>query len=210
MEIKHSVEAVSPAWFRRAWARGVAALLILLIAAQGACAGNLIGQDDDDDDQTNLLLLGALFLFASNPCNSTASPTVASALHSAASLTGRATITGRIATLTGAPVIAAVVVAHSSSANHFSTLSSVNRNGTFYLSGLPTGATYKVAIESINTDFRGRIATHVDCFQTPAAFTDGYYAGSGVSLVGSEAAGTGVTLSTANEVRDLGAILLNQ
>ncbi|MCR9144015.1 MAG: carboxypeptidase regulatory-like domain-containing protein [bacterium] len=195
---------------RRRLARGLATLLLLAaMSTQATCAG-LLQQDDDGDEQTNLFLLSALLIIASNPCNSTASPTMASALHSSTVLSGRATIFGRVATLTGAPVVAAVVIATSSATNHFSTLSSVNRDGTFYLSGLPTGATYKVAIESINSDFQGRIATHVDCFQTPSSFTDGFYAGSGVSLVSTSGAGTDVVLSTANELRDLGTILLNQ
>lgn len=189
----------------------LAVLLTICMSFQIGCAGLLSQEEDDDSDLINLLLVGGLFLFASNPCNSTASPTVASALHSAASLTGRATITGRITTLTGAPVVAAVVIAQSSAVNHFSTLSSVNRDGTFYLSGLLTGgATYNIAIESINTDLAGRIATHVDCFQTPASFTDGFYAGNGASLVSTSGAGTTVTLTTDNEIRNLGTILLNQ
>ena len=94
--------------------------------------------------------------------------------------------------------------------NHFSTLSSVNRDGTFLLSGLPTGASYNIAIESLNTEFAGRISTHVDCFQTPASFTDGWYSGSGGSLVGSSGAGTSVSLPTANSVVDVGTVLINQ
>lgn len=195
---------------RTFWSRLFASLMIAVIALSSTtgCVGLL--DDDDDDDTTNLLLLGSLLLIASNPCNSTASPTIASALHSASSLTGRATITGRVATLSGAAVVAAVVIAQSSSANHFSTLSSVNRDGSFYLSGLPTGATYNIAIESINSDFQGRIATHVDCFQTPSSFTDGFYSGPGGTLVSTSGAGTTVNLNTANEIRNLGTILINQ
>lgn len=187
------------------------ALICALALSASGCGDLLSGNEDEEKEElTNLLLIGALYLYASNPCNFIAPPTLASAMHAATNLAGRASITGRITTQGGAAVVAAVVIAQSSSVNHFSTLSSVNRDGTFLLSGLPTGATYKVAIESIDSDMAGRIATHVDCFQTPASFTDGWYAGNGVGLVSSQAAGTNVTLNTANQIADLGTILLNQ
>lgn len=185
-------------------------LVAVLLFSGTACNALGLGGRDDNDDLTKLLLLSGIFLFASNPCNSIASPTVASASHGSAALSGRATLAGRILTRSGAPVVSALVVAQSSSVNHFSTLSSVNRNGSFYLSGLPTGAGYKIAVESLNTEFNGRIATHVDCFQTPSSFTDGWYSGSGGALVSSSGAGTSVNLSTANATVDVGTILLNQ
>ena len=183
-------------------------LLVLCFLPVG-CA-NLLNDDQEEEDQFNLLLLTGLVVVASNPCFSQASPTRASAMHSASSLAGRTTIYGRIATLSGAPVISALVVAQSSTVNHFSTHSSVERNGSFVLSGLPSGATYKVAVESIDSDFNGRIDTHIGCFQSPSSFVDGWYAGDGATLVSSQAAGTSVPLLTANQFVNLGTILLNQ
>jgi hypothetical protein len=175
----------------------------------GPGCANLLESDDDQDQLTNLLLLGGLYLIVSNPCFSQASPSLASALHKSTALTGRTTITGRITTSAGAPVVAAVVIAKTGLTNHISTLSAVNRDGTFYMSGIPTASGYKIAVESIHPDFDGRIDTHVDCFQTPASFTDGWYRGSGVTITGSEASATTVDLSTsANQIVDLGQIVL--
>ena len=63
----------------------IAVSLIALLFFSGTACGALgLGAQEDDDDLTELLLFAGLLIFASNPCNSIASPTIASAWPRAA------------------------------------------------------------------------------------------------------------------------------
>ncbi len=187
------------------------AILSFLLSSGSACNALTPPASDDNDD---LLLIGLLFVgvvsVLNNACNSVASP-VADSARAPNAMNNRATIQGRILTAAGAPVVSAVVIARQSSTVFASTYSSVNRDGSFILAGVPAGgADYKIAIESIDSDFAGRVDTHIDCFQTPASFTDGWYTGSGGALSTSESSGSTVTVSSENTTVDVGTILLNQ
>lgn len=190
------------------------ALLTAVLLAFGTNTGCVALSSSSGDDNNDLLLLSLLLVgtaaVLSNSCNSVASPNADSA-RAPNAMNNRATITGKILTAAGAPVVSAVVIARQSTTIYASTYSSVNRDGSFILAGLPAGgANYKIAIESIQSDFAGRVDSHIDCFQTPASFTDGWYTGDGGTLNTSESAGSTVAVSSENTTVNVGTILLNQ
>ncbi len=202
---------------KRYWKRSIAALLLAFacLFANTACLSVLLGQEDEQED-TTLLRLVLLYLLlqpkksSGDGCSGVASPTLASALPASTIGTGFANIKGKLVTASGAAAVAAVIMLDdnsTSNAVHYSTHSSINRDGTFAIGGVQTGTTYRLAIESLNTtDFSGRIATHIDCYLTPSSFSAGWYNGSG-DTISTTAPAPAINL-TNSETRDLGTIKL--
>lgn len=176
---------------------------------------------NSDEGTAQLLFLLYYINLISNPCNTVAPPAAQSALPTG-TLVEAASITGRILKSDGTPVVGALVIADGGPAGsspnatdleHYSTHSSINSDGTFTLSGLPTaaaGAIYRIAVEPVHDNFSGRIDTQLDCFLTPSTFTPGWYAGADATVTTDAASATTFTLLSTddNTVKDLGTIKL--
>jgi hypothetical protein len=152
----------------------------------------LITRDDDDDSACAY------------------APSQSSALATGTLGTGFASLKGKFITASGNPVIGAPVFLDNGTNGdgiHYSTHSSVDNDGSFAISGVPTGVSYRLAVEPLNTDnFAGRITTHIDCFLTPASFTAGWWSNSGDTITTSVPAAS-ITL-TDSQVLDVGTIQL--
>jgi len=167
------------------------------------------------DDQNLLILLLIASAANQNPCNSIASPVLASAQPSG-TLSGApaaGNITGRLVTSSGASAVNQLVivedttdVSNSAAVNFWSSHTSANRDGTFFIAGVPGGTTVKLSFEPISSTYYGRIDNHIDCFLTPTSFTAGWANGS--SIVSTRGAGQTYTITTGSTL-DAGTIRLN-
>lgn len=186
-------------------------LAILLSAALLLQSCQFLGEDEklkEQNDTTLLLVLLGVAYF-SNPCNFAGVPSLTSAQPSG-SMAAAGSIRGRIVTSAGSPVVGALVIAEDNAGvntTFFSTHSSINRDGTFYLSGIPA-ATVKLAVEPIYSDYYNRIDTHLDCFMTPRSFTAGWARASGQTITTTRASGSNFAI-TNGAVTDAGTIIIN-
>lgn len=157
------------------------------------------------DDQQMLLLFSAAYLL--NPCSGQLSPVLSSAQATSSLPAGSGSVTGRLLTTSGKPVVGALVIAFDGSPTpvFVGTHTSVNGAGTFFLSGAPAGPGYKLSVEPIAKDFYGRIDTQLDCFLSPASFVSGYYNGAGNTVVSGAGSATTFAISSGG-VTDLTGI----
>lgn len=190
-------------------------LAILLSAALLLQSCQFLGEDEklkEQNDTTLLLVLLGVAYF-SNPCNFAGVPSLTSAQPSG-SMAAAGSIRGRIVTSAGSPAVGALVIATGDgpigATEMFSSHSSINRDGTFYIAGIDplVSASVKLAVEPIYSDYYNRIDTHLDCFATPRSFTAGWARNSGQTLTGSYASGSSFTI-TAGAVTDAGTIIIN-
>ena len=137
-------------------------------------------------------------------------PTEASALPSSTGLAGVGTVRGRVLTPAGRPMIGALVTVDDAVAGdsvHYSTHSSVLGDGTFIISGVPSGPGYTLSVEPVDAQYNERIDFHLDCHSSAQTFTEGWYVGAdqSISLTGGSALGFSIT---DNAVTDLGSFRL--
>lgn len=155
----------------------VGGLLVTLLVFLPACQTSEGNED---------LLLGAfLIIYASNPCNFQARPQLSSVTPTVTN--SRPNITGRVLQANGEPAIAALVIAEDTDADggsdgpgkrFVSTFTGLDGDGSFYMAGLPNATDgYRISVEPIDSEYDGRIDTHIDCFQNPSSFSAGYYTG---------------------------------
>ncbi len=179
-----------------------ASLLLFALACDSAVL-NLDGKNDDRERQLRLL---GLFFIAVNPCTTAVSPGTGSAGFSAGSVAGFGSVSGRLLTATGAPVVSALVTVDDGDATNsifYSSHTSINRDGSFTVAGIPAGSGYRVSVEPVNPLYANRITTHIDCFETPASFTEGFYSGADSVITTTSGSAAGFSLSS-TESRDLG------
>ena len=195
-------------------------VLICAIAMTGTLNCNvdffrkLAGEDTEaeiEERRMRNLLLAGLVLVSANPCNNKLSPVAGSAAPTSTSLAGIAGVRGRIVSQNGQAVVSALVTLEDSNLSdnvYYATHSGISRTGEFEIAGIPTGTNYRLALEPLNSIFSGRIDTHLDCFKSPANFTDGWFSGDGGTITTSSGAASGINLNTANQTLDLGTIRL--
>ena len=173
----------------------------------------VLNEAESETTISPILALGLLYLLTQNDDDDTVcayAPSEASALATGTLGTGFASIKGKFLTASGNPVIGAPVFLDDGTNGdgvHYSTHSSINNDGSFVISGVPTGVNYRLAVEPLNTDnFTGRITTHIDCFLTPSSFTAGWWSNSGGTITTSVPTAS-ITL-TDSQVLDVGTINL--
>lgn len=119
-------------------------------------------------------------------------------------------IRGKILTSASTGAVSALVIAEDNagvSTTFFSTHSSINLDGTFFISGIPA-STVKLAVEPIYSDYYNRIDTHIDCFISPRSFTAGWARSSGQTTTTTRASGSNFVI-TNGAVTDAGNIVIN-
>lgn len=182
--------------------RAILLLPFALLTFSGCSLQGLFSKEKDED---SLLLAAILLAQPRGPCSSVAYPAVGATTQPGYDGdSGFSVLTGRVVTQIGAPVIAANIVAVSSSTDYVATFTGLGGNGSFYLSGVNPGASYSLAVEPIGNDFTGRIDTFIDCYQTPGSFTAGWYNGPGATT--EPIIGTPFLSPSAGDVSDLGVI----
>jgi len=157
------------------------------------------------------MLLFFLIAITSNKCYSTSSPLPESAAHTSPSLPSSASVKGKALTRRGAPVVSALVIVDDAVKGdnvYYSSHTSINRDGSFQISGIPTGPNYTLSIEPLNIMYNNHIDNHIDCFQSPISFTEGYYTGSGNQITTVDSSAESFALNNQNEVLDLGTFKL--
>lgn len=173
-------------------------------------------RSSDDNEQETLLGL-LLLVYLSDPCNQISSPLLTSAQATNTSALGSGegnmgVVRGRVTTSSGSSVVAANIAAEpvgSPGTSLVSTYSSVNRDGTFLLSGIPAGTNYRIAVEPIDPEFDQRIDTHIDCFQSPKSFTSVWIPASGSEGTSFSTGARSFNVS-AGETLDTGTISLSE
>ena len=182
-------------------------LCVVALSLLCACSNVKFWEKEKEDNTDKLILLLAAAYLA-NPCNFTASPVLTSAQPSG-TMTGVAgSIKGKLLTRAGTPAISALVIAEDNAGigvNYWATHSSINRDGSFQISGIPGGTTVKLSFESILSDYNGRIDGHIDCFKTPSTFTAGWATGG--TLTTARASGQNFAIVNATTL-DAGTIYL--
>lgn len=186
--------------------------IILSVAwALSACSfvDQFIADNSDEIRERNLLTLLAV-AYASNPCNRTASPGLSAGAATSGSLINVGSIRGRVTTSAGLPVVNALVLVedgNQTDSTFYASHSSLGRDGSFEIAGIPVGASYRVSVEPLNLAYAGRIDSHIDCFLSPVAFTYGWYAGSGTTAA-STYGSAAVVATTANVRNDIGTLVI--
>lgn len=180
------------------------AVVVFVAAILGmSCKRN---DNDDEERRWNILAL-AIILYNANPCNFAGTPSETSAGPRTTNA-GVGSVKGRVITTTGAPVVNALVIADGGTqvdANSWSSHTSIARDGSFLIAGIPTGAgALKLGVEPVQSTFYGRIDTHIDCFMSPLTFTSGWYQ-TGGGTTSSYAGASTFTVSGAG-VTNLGTI----
>ena len=189
------------------------AATVLCLALTHSCTlyDSIFGKDNAEEirNQNLLILLAAAYL--SNPCNRIGPPNAAAGAATSGALIGAGSLRGRVRTTAGAPVVNALVLVedgNQADSTFFASHSSLSRDGSFEIAGIPVGASYRVSVEPINTAYYSRIETHIDCFLSPATFTYGWYAGNGAGVASSFGAASTVS-TTANVRNDIGTLVVS-
>lgn len=187
-----------------------AVLLLALAACQAPWDKEKEKLDEQNRNTLILILLAAAYY--SNPCNTTGIPSLASAQAAGAMNGAGGSIRGKILTASSTGAVSALVIAESNAGvgtTFFSTHSSIDRDGTFFISGIPSSVSpLKVAVEPIYSDYYNRIDTHIDCFISPRSFTSGWSRGNGATTTTTRASGSNFTI-TNGAVTDAGTIIVN-
>ncbi|MCE9600360.1 MAG: hypothetical protein K8S54_20550 [Spirochaetia bacterium] len=187
-------------------------LMILLLALGINCTVlGLEPQKQSGLSNQDLFLLLLLLSQRQDACAGVSSPILSSAQGTGSMGGAAGSITGRLLTASGASAVSALVIAEDSATTgltFFSSHTSIGRNGTFLISGIPGGSTVKLSFEPIDTGFKNRIDRHIDCFMTPASFTSGWAPNTGSSLVSTKGTGRTYTITTGGTF-DAGNIFLN-
>ncbi len=183
-------------------------LFLLLLISVSLCTSCKPSSDED----TRLLLLALLVVaYNMNPCNFAGTPTEASAGTTSTNNTV-GSVKGKVQLTTGVPVVNALVIADTgttSDANFWSSHTSINRDGSFLISGIPPTGTVRLAVEPLSSTFYGRIDTHIDCFLSPLSFTSGWYVSNGTAAAAASP-GSGTTFAvTGGAVTNLGTITVS-
>lgn len=187
-----------------------AALAGLLLAASCQFPWDKEQEKLDEQNRNTLLLVLLVAAYYSNPCNFAGVPTLASAQASGGMNNAGGSIRGRIMTSASTGAVGALVIAEDNAGvgtNFYSTHSSIDRDGTFFIAGIPA-STVKLAVEPIHSDYYNRIDTHVDCFLSPRSFTAGWSRGNGATTTTTRASGSNFVI-TNGAVTDAGTIVIN-
>lgn len=178
-------------------------LLFTMLTFSDCSVQDLFSKEKDDD---SLLLAAILLSQPRGPCSSVAYPGVGATSQAGYGVgSGFSVLTGKVVTQSGAPVIAANIVAvpTGSPTDFVATFTGLGGDGSFYLSGVNPSTLYELAVEPIGNDFTGRIDSFINCYQTPGSFTAGWYSGNGATT---ELIGSSFISPTAGGVSDRGLI----
>ena len=166
----------------------------------------------DEQNRNTLILILLAAAYYSNPCNTTGIPSLASAQAAGGMNGAGGSLRGKILTASSTGAVSALVIAESNAGvgtTFFSTHSSIDRDGTFFIAGIPASASpVKIAVEPIYSDYYNRIDTHIDCFISPRSFTSGWSRGNGATTTTTRASGSNFTI-TNGAVTDAGTIVVN-
>lgn len=180
-------------------------ITIITIAVLSFASCSIQGLFTKKEDDNTLLFASLLLSQSADPCFNVSKPIAGATTQSGYGVgSGFSVLTGRVVTQSGASVIAANIVAVSSPTDYVATFTGLGGDGSFYLSGVNPGASYRLAVEPIGNDFTGRIDTFIDCYQSPYSFTPGWYAGDGATT--EPIIGMIFTSPIAGDVSDLGVI----
>lgn len=161
--------------------RKITIITIAVLSFAGCSIQSLFTKKEDD---TTLLFASLLLSQSAGPCFNVSKPVAGATTQSGYDdNSGFSVLTGKVVTQSGAPVIAANIVAvpTGSPTDFVATFTGLGGDGSFYLSGVNPSSLYELAVEPIGSDFSGRIDTFIDCYQTPDSFTPGWYAGDGAT-----------------------------
>ena len=170
-------------------------------------------------DKLDKLLLIIKVQEMQDPCFTTPFPGQGSGLAESVAYqlsNNSAAITGKVVTASGSPVIGALVVADDDNTDqsdgvYYTTYSSINRDGSFELSGIDVSSkkNFWVGVEPIDWDrYSGIIDSNIDCFSYKLPFTAGWYTGNGSYISAVRPLTAAVQNLSAGETRDLGSIFL--
>lgn len=198
-------------FFESRVSRVAASVLFFCALGLSSSCQYLGGEDEKLKEQNQNTLLFALIAAAyfSNPCNFAGVPSLSSA-QASGSMAAAGSIRGKILTSASTGAVSALVIAEDNAGvntTFYSTHSSINLDGTFYISGIPA-STVKLAVEPIFSDYYNRIDTHIDCFISPRSFTAGWARSSGQTTTTTRASGSNFVI-TNGAVTDAGSIVIN-
>ena len=181
-------------------------ILVLLFFVYGCNLEDTLYPNRDktrQQQQMRVLILYSALLYYSDPCNygSYIYPRLGSAQRSSLiPPSGFMDVTGRVVTNNGKAVRGALVLLEdpdkivlepdtgiSQPEFYYGTHSSVNNDGTFYLSGVhyTPGDNFLLSVAPIESSYFGRIDMHLDCYLSPRDFQEGWYTGDGGTITGS-------------------------
>ncbi|MBL8019856.1 MAG: hypothetical protein JNM27_09340 [Leptospirales bacterium] len=186
-------------------------IAILLLAASMNCAAMFDADKTSSFSNEELFVILLLLSQRQDACSGVGVPVLASAQGTGSMGGAAGSISGRLLTASGAPVVSALVIAEDSGSTgitFFSSHTSIARDGSFLISGIPGGSTVKLSFEPIDSGFKNRIDKHIDCFMTPSTFTVGWAPNTGSSLVSTKGSGRTYTITT-GATNNAGNIFLN-
>jgi len=171
------------------------------------------------------LIIFAELLKQYDPCYNLSRPLLSSAQPTITTLANVANLTGKIVDDSGNPVVGSLVQLNDPDpasylvgtppndidtfpTYFFSTHSSIDGDGTFFLAGVPTTSVtnYRLSLEPLSSDFDYGIDFHLDCFKSSQDFMEGWYDGVD-SITNSEPTVGNVDISSGGTI-DLGVITL--
>jgi len=175
-----------------------------------SCSASILPPHKKGPSDTEWILIILALTPRSGPCSAVASPDLASA-QPVGLMVGAGNITGRLVTASGQNAVSQLVIAEDTAnpgVNFWSSHTSVNRNGTFEIAGIPSGTTVRLSFEPIASMYYYRIDSQIDCFMTPASFSPGWASTNGSSITPGKTSGA-TYLITSGTTIDVGTISLD-